>query len=225
MASRGIAAGQLYGSIYGRSAVGNRHRLTRLATTRRSRQSRPTEFGGTTREQLADHKWHLPVDMLGLTCGPAVFPTHVQVCDATKPLLKSVRKRLTRLQVIRKDGASRSIVEWGHMTCYWVLAAVLRPANATSSVVLPKRWIAERTLACLGRYRGLNESYEANPRNSETWTYFPMDHRMAGVLLAECRSIGRLPGTSLSEVFVRGRCSGTNLPLTSCTTACTASCI
>lgn len=76
-----------------------------------------------------------------------------------------------------------------------------------------------------GRYRRLNKGSKANPRNNETWTYFAMIYRMAGVLLTECRSIGRLPKTSLYDVDVRSRCSGTHLPLTSCATASTASCI
>lgn len=125
------------------------------------------------------------VDTLGLIWGLTVLPADVQDRDAAKPLLKSVRKRLTRLQVIWADGAYKSIAEWVHTTCRWLLTTVLRPVNATGFVVLPKRWIVERTFAWLGRYRRLSKDYEANPRNSETWIDIAMIHRMARVLLTE----------------------------------------
>jgi putative transposase len=59
------------------------------------------------------------------------------------------------------------------------LTPVKRPAEARGFVVLPKRWIVEWTFAWLGRYRRLSKDYEAHPRNSETWMYVAMIHRMA----------------------------------------------
>jgi putative transposase len=112
-----------------------------------------------------------------------VLPADVQDRDAAKPLLKSVRRTLVRLRVIWADGAYGSIAEWVQTTCHWLLSTVLRPVNAVGFVVLPKRWIVERTFAWLGRYRRLSKDYEANPRSSETWIYIAMIHRMSRSLV------------------------------------------
>ena len=41
-------------------------------------------------------------------------------------------------------------------------------------VVLPKRWIVERTFAWLGRYRRLSKDYEAQPESSAAMIYVAM---------------------------------------------------
>ena len=45
-------------------------------------------------------------------------------------------------------------------------------------VILPKRWIVERTFGWLGRCRRLSKDYEALPETSETWIYVAMIHLM-----------------------------------------------
>jgi putative transposase len=45
-------------------------------------------------------------------------------------------------------------------------------------VVLPKRWIVERTFAWLGRFRRLSKDYEYYPSTSETFIYLGMTKLM-----------------------------------------------
>jgi putative transposase len=44
-----------------------------------------------------------------------------------------------------------------------------RPAGSTGFVVIRQRWVVERTLAWLGRYRRLSKDYEYYPESSEAW--------------------------------------------------------
>ena len=44
---------------------------------------------------------------------------------------------------------------------------VRRPAGATGFVVIPRRWVVERTLGWLGRWRRLSRDYEELPEVSE----------------------------------------------------------
>jgi putative transposase len=126
------------------------------------------------------------VDTLGLIWGLMVVPADVQDRDAAKPLLASVRGRLPRLTVVWADGGyAGQLVDWVLATCGWVLQTVLRPATASGFVVLPKRWIVERTFAWLGRYRRLSKDYEADPRSSETWIYLASIHRIARLLMTD----------------------------------------
>lgn len=45
-------------------------------------------------------------------------------------------------------------------------------------VVLPKRWIVERTFTWLGKYRRLSKDYEGLPESSEAWIHIAMIHIM-----------------------------------------------
>jgi putative transposase len=40
--------------------------------------------------------------------------------------------------------------------------------------VLPRRWVVERTLAWIGRYRRLSKDYESLTKTSETMIYAAM---------------------------------------------------
>ena len=47
---------------------------------------------------------------------------------------------------------------------------VSKPPGQKGFVVLPRRWVVERTFAWLGKYRRLaGRDYETNPRNGEAW--------------------------------------------------------
>ena len=56
---------------------------------------------------------------------------------------------------------------WALVTGGWVIEIVKKPKAESSFVVLPKRWIVERTFAWLGRSRRLSKDYEGLPATSE----------------------------------------------------------
>jgi putative transposase len=108
-----------------------------------------------------------------------VLPADVQDRDAAKPLLEKVKGKLPRLKVLWADGAYAAVIDWVKAACGWLMTTILRPVGAKGWVLLPKRWIVERTFGWLGRYRRLSKDDEANPRSSEAWIYLAMIHRMA----------------------------------------------
>lgn len=55
--------------------------------------------------------------------------------------------------------------------CGIALAVVTRPADAVGFVLVPRRWVAERTWGNLGRCRRLSKDYEALPEYRESWVY------------------------------------------------------
>ncbi len=50
----------------------------------------------------------------------------------------------------------------------WRLEIVSRPAGVKGFVLLPKRWVVERTFAWLGRARRLSKDYERRADSSES---------------------------------------------------------
>lgn len=112
-----------------------------------------------------------------------VLPADVQDRDAAKPLLEKVKGKLPRLRVIWADGAYAAVIDWVTTACGWLLTTILKPVGVRGWVLLPKRWIVERTFAWLGRFRRLSKDYETNARSSEAWIYIAMIHRMARKLI------------------------------------------
>jgi putative transposase len=55
-----------------------------------------------------------------------------------------------------------------------LLQTVLRPVEAAGFIVLPKRWIVERTFAWLARYRCNSKDYERTTESSEMMIYLSM---------------------------------------------------
>ena len=107
-----------------------------------------------------------------------VLPADVQDRDAAKPLLEKVKGKLPRLKVIWADGAYAAVIDWVRSACGWLMTTILRPVGAKGWVLLPKRWIVERTFAWLGRSRRLSKDYEALPETHEAWVHVAMIHLM-----------------------------------------------
>src|SRR5205814_6517341 len=86
---------------------------------------------------------------------------------------------LPRLVLIWADGGyAGQLVDWVRAASGWALEIVKRSDDVKGFVVLPKRWIIERTFAWLGRYRRHSKDYEALPDSSETMIQISMINLM-----------------------------------------------
>jgi putative transposase len=56
----------------------------------------------------------------------------------------------------------------------WVLQMALRPVTAQGFVVLPKRWIVERTFTSIALHHRHARDYERTPETSEMMIYIAM---------------------------------------------------
>lgn len=137
-------------------------------------QSVRTAEGGFDRgfdagKKVTGRKRHLVVDTLGLVLVVMVHAASLQDYEAGHFLLHRIRETYRRLRVVFADSAygKCGLPEWARQSCRVVLQTVVRPFGAKGFVVLPKRWIVERTFAWLGRHRRLSKDYERLPENSE----------------------------------------------------------
>ncbi len=96
--------------------------------------------------------------------------------EGARQVFKKLKEKFSRLKVIFGDSAyGRSgLPAWVKNSFGWILQAVLRPVGMKDFVVLPKRWIVERTFAWLGRYRRHSKDYEKTTESSEALTYIAM---------------------------------------------------
>lgn len=119
------------------------------------------------------------VDVLGLILAVVVHGAQIQDRDGAKLVLERIRDCFPRLQLIWADGGyAGQLIEWVKQTCDWVLEIVKRCADQKGFVVLPRRWVVERTFAWLGKYRRLSKDYEYLTQTSEAMIYAAMIHIM-----------------------------------------------
>jgi putative transposase len=119
------------------------------------------------------------VDTLGLLIAVHGVAAHVPEREGAKQLLHKVnqqRQRLPRLVRIWVDAgfSGENFFRWVLDTFRWILETVLRPHDAQGFVLLPKRWVVERTYGWLHWCRRLNLDYERLPASSEALIHIAM---------------------------------------------------
>ncbi len=105
---------------------------------------------------------------------------------AARPLLAELdEERCPRLEVVFADAAYQGTLEdvAAEQLGLW-LKIVPKLEGQDTFVVLPKRWIVERTFSWLMRYRLLRSEYATTPESSRGWIYTAMIHLMARRLAA-----------------------------------------
>jgi transposase len=117
-------------------------------------------------KKVKGRKRHAVVDTLGLMLGCAVLSGHVQDRDGCLGVLKQVRRLFPFLERVIADGAyqGRETARAVRRAARARLEIVKRSDAAKGFVVLPKRWIVERTFGWLGRCRRLAKDFEALTR-------------------------------------------------------------
>jgi putative transposase len=149
-----------------------------------SQSAKTTEMGGERGydggKKITGRKRHIVVDTLGLLLAVVVHAADIPDYDGARLVFIKLREGFGRLKVVWGDGAygKSGLPEWTRQTFGWILQTVLRPVQVKGWVLLPKRWIAERTFAWLGRYRRHSKDYEGTTQSSEAMIYISMIHLM-----------------------------------------------
>ena len=108
-----------------------------------------------------------------------VHAADVQDRDGAKLVLRRLCGLYPRLKRIWADGGyAGKLIAWTLSMGGWILDIVKRSDNVVGFVVLPKRWIVERTFAWICRYRRMSKDYEMLPESSEAMIYLTMINRM-----------------------------------------------
>ncbi|WP_392481047.1 IS5 family transposase [Nostoc sp. C110] len=148
-----------------------------------SQTVKTTEKGGIdgydAGKKINGRKRHILVDTMGLLLIVVVHAASIQDRDGAKLVLNKIRYSFPKLHLIWADaGYAGKLVDWVRYFIGCVIEIVKRSDDTSGFKVLPRRWVVERTLAWLGRYRRLSKDYEYHPQTSETMIYAAMTHLM-----------------------------------------------
>jgi putative transposase len=145
------------------------------------------QHGYDAGKKITGRKRHIVVDTLGLLLMVVVTGASMQDENGAAFVLSRMRGLFARLKVIFGDSAyaRQGLPQWVRETFGWILQTVRRPVHARGFVVLPKRWIVERTFAWIARYRRHSKDYETNAESSEAMIYIAMLNLMSRRLANE----------------------------------------
>ena len=142
-----------------------------------SQSVKTTESGGPrgydAGQKIKGRKRHLLTDTIGLPVAMTVHSADVQDRDGAPDLLASVRNAFPWLRHVFADGGyagdklKDALADLGD----WTIEIVKRSDFAKGFVLLPRRWVVERTLAWLNRNRRLAKDVEATIESAVTWLY------------------------------------------------------
>lgn len=133
---------------------------------------------------MKGRKRHVAVDTSGLLLGVVVHAADIQDANGALDLLKRLKRLSCWLKAVFADSAYDRMAAL--LACFLLgltLIVVRRIAGATGFVPVLRRWVVERTLGWLGRWRRLSKDYEELTEVSEAMVTLAMIrlmvHRLA----------------------------------------------
>jgi putative transposase len=150
-----------------------------------SQSVRTTEVGGDHgfdgAKRVNGRKRHILVDTMGNLLKALSHAANIGERAGAKALLLDAPDWLwSRLEKILADEgySGEDFQAWVKQTFDVELDIAQRPSDQKGFVPMPIRWVVERTLAWLGRYRRLSKDYERLTENSQGLVYLASASRL-----------------------------------------------
>ncbi|MER5275649.1 IS5 family transposase [Streptomyces sp. NPDC002809] len=120
-------------------------------------------------KRINGRKRHLVVDTRGLPLLVMVTPASLTDRDAAKELLFRLRLMHPEITIVWADSAyAGKLVTWAKKYLSLTIKTVSRPKDVSGFIVLPRRWVVERTWAWMMHARRHARDYERLVQHSET---------------------------------------------------------
>ncbi|MDJ0467143.1 IS5 family transposase [Streptomyces sp. H27-C3] len=126
-------------------------------------------------KKINGRRRHVITDCLGLLLMVLVTAGDVTDREAAHVMLPGLRARFRKITLVWADGGyTGHLADWAREKLQVTLQIVKRSDDMTGFVVLPRRWVVERTLGWLMRSRRLARDFETLPSSSEAFIYFSL---------------------------------------------------
>ena len=127
-------------------------------------------------KKIMGRKRHLLVDTDGLILKVRVHAASVQDRDGATLVLDQIDEPLSKLELIWADGgySGDKLADWmaGRFGPRPLRLEIVRRSDAQKGfVVLPRRWVVERTFGWLNNFRRLSKDYEFRTDSSEAFIF------------------------------------------------------
>jgi transposase len=130
-------------------------------------------------KKIKGQKRHIAVDTLGLVICVIVTAASVQDRDGAAVLLARLREKFSTIALVWADGGyAGRLVTWARQVLACTVEIVKRSEEVKGFVVLPRRWVVERSFAHLMRHRRLVRCYERKPEHHEAMVWWATVHQM-----------------------------------------------
>ncbi|WP_267383251.1 IS5 family transposase [Sphingomonas sp. GC_Shp_2] len=148
-----------------------------------SQSVKTTEAGGPrgydAGKKIKGRKRHIVTDTLGNMLDALVRPADIQDRDGAPELIERCRDAYPLIARLFADGGyagqklEAAIAHLGRLA-----VEIVKRSDVRCFVVLPRRWVVERTIAWLNRCRRLAKDWEATIASSEAWLVIASIRRM-----------------------------------------------
>lgn len=122
----------------------------------------------TEEKKIKGRKRHIVVDTLGNLLAVIVHAANIHDSKAGIWVAKAASKIYTKIEGFCADAGYRGTFEEEVEKKLGLRTDIVKRENNGGWVVLPKRWIVERTFAWLNNFRGLSKDYEITKSSAES---------------------------------------------------------
>lgn len=134
-------------------------------------------------KKITGRKRNIVVDTMGLLMAISVTLANVDDAVAARSVIPQInRATQPALKVIWADNKYHNYSLYEHIESHplvdFRIEVVKRPEGTKGFVLLPKRWVVERTFSWLDRYRRLSKDYETRADSAEAWVKLVSINRM-----------------------------------------------
>jgi transposase len=148
-----------------------------------SQSVKTTEAGGPrgydAGKKIKGRKRHIATDTAGNLLDTLVHSADIQDRDGAPALIERSRDAYPSLVRFFADGGyagQKLEAAIAHLDRFAI--EIIKRSNAQRFVILPRRWVVERTIAWLNRCRRLAKDWEASIASSEAWLLIASIRRM-----------------------------------------------
>jgi putative transposase len=129
----------------------------------------------STGQKIKGRKRHIVTDTMSLLLAVVVHSANVHDSIGATDVIALLKGRFERLVKIVADGGYRGeLIEKTKTTFGWILEIVLRSDHSSQFIVIPKRWVVERTFAWFESYRRHSKDFEYLTDTSNAMIQFAM---------------------------------------------------